>query len=74
MAVRALVFETYGRLGGEGTKLLRDFGEYGGGKWTVQPAWCRTMENPGGTSNVDCCTSRHILASARFQSCGATCY
>ena len=24
MAVRALVFETYGRLGGEGTKLLRD--------------------------------------------------
>ena len=24
MAVRSLVFETYGRLGGEGTKLLRD--------------------------------------------------
>ena len=63
MAVRALVFETYGRLGGEGTKLLRDLVTNGGGKWTVQPACCRTMENPAGTSTADC-TSRHILASA----------
>ena len=44
------------RVGGwaAGTKLLRDLVTYGGGKWTVQPACCRTMENPAGTSAADC--------------------
>ena len=32
MAVRALVFETCGRLGGEGTKLLRDLVNTAAGK------------------------------------------
>ena len=38
----------------------------------VQPACGRTMEDPAGTSNVDC-TSRHILESAGIQSRRATC-
>ena len=65
MAVRALVFETYGRLRGEETKLLRDLGDNGGGERTVQPACCRTMENPAGTSAADC-TGRHIPQRAGF--------
>ena len=48
------------------------FGGNGGGERTVQPACCRTMEDPAGTSTADC-TSRHVLASAGIQSCRATC-
>ena len=70
-AVRSLDLETYGRLGGEGTKLLRDFCGNGGER-SVQPACCRLVEDPAGASAADC-TSRHILASVRIQSCAATC-
>ena len=37
VGVRSLVFETDGRLGGEGIKLLRDLVTTGGGEWAVQP-------------------------------------
>ena len=55
--VRSLVFETHGRLGGEGTKLLRDL---------VANGQCSPH---AGTSAADC-TSRHILEGAGIQSCG----
>ena len=38
----------------------------------VQPACCRTVEDPAGASAA-VCTSRDILASGGIQSCGATC-
>ena len=40
MAVRALVFETCGRVGNEGTKLLRDLVNTPAANVTVQPACC----------------------------------
>ena len=69
-AVRPLVFETYGRLGGEGTNLLLRPGD-NGGKWAVQPARSWTMENPVGASIADR-TSRHILEGAGIQGRGAS--
>ena len=70
-AVRSLVFETHGRLDGEGTKLLRDFCDNGGDEWAVQSACSRTMKDPVGASIADC-TSRHILESDGIQGRGAS--
>ena len=72
MAMRALVFETCGRLGAEGTKLLRDLVGTALANGQCGRACCRTVENPAGTSVADC-TGRPILASAGFQSRRATC-
>ena len=71
-AVTSLVFETHGKLGGEGAKLLRDLGEDGGGERAVQPTRCWKMEDPAGASAV-VCSCRHLLAGAGVLSCGATC-
>ena len=57
VAVRPLVFETYGRHGGEGTKLAALFGGHGGGERAVQPARCRT---PAGASAAVCTSSRTL--------------
>ena len=67
-AVRPLVFETYGRLGGEGSKLLRDDG---GGERAVQPTCSWTMEKPV-RAGISDCTSRHILQSGGIQCRGAS--
>ena len=48
------------------------WGGNGGGERAVQPACCRTMEEPVGTGDAGC-TSRHILASPGIQGRGATC-
>ena len=53
------------KTGRRGHLVVGCFGDNGSGKWTVQPARCRMMENPAGTSAADC-TSRHKLASAGF--------
>ena len=45
-AVGRLVFETCGRLGGEGTKFAARLCDNGGGEWAVQPACSWTMEDP----------------------------
>ena len=70
MAVRALVFETYGRLGGDGTKLLRDLVTTGAANGQCSPHAVGRW-NPAGTS-ADDCTSRHKLECAGIQSRGAT--
>ena len=44
--------------GRRGHQVAARFGNYGSGKWAVQPACCRSVENPAGTSAADC-TSRH---------------
>ena len=59
-AVRALVFETHGRLGG--TKLLPDLAA------TAANGQCSPH-----AVGAAYCTSRHILASVGIQSCGVTC-
>ena len=53
-AVRSLIFETYGRLGGEGTKVTAGRGDGGGGERAVQPTRCWTMEDPAGASAAVC--------------------
>ena len=70
-AVRSLVFQTNGRLGGEGTKLLRDLVATAAANGQCSPHAVGRWD-PAGASAADC-TSRHILASAGIQSCGATC-
>ena len=50
MAVRALVFETYGRLGGEGTKLLRDLVAT-----AAANSAARMLSDDGGPSWSECC-------------------
>ena len=71
MAVRALVFETCGRLGGEGTKLLRDMVTTEAANGQCSPhavgRWKTQLERVQLTAQAD------ILVSAMFQSCGATC-
>ena len=67
-AVRSLVFETHGRLGGQGAKLLRDLVTTAAANGQCSPE----DGGPVGASAAGC-TSRHILASAGIQSRGATC-
>ena len=57
-AVRSLVFETCGR-----HQVAAWFGGNGGGKRTVEPACCQTMEDPVGASVADC----KQIASAGIQ-------
>ena len=51
-AVRSLVFETCGRLGGEGTKLLRDLVATAAANGQCSPACC---PDDGGPSWSECC-------------------
>ena len=70
-AVRPLVFDTYGRLGGEGTKLLRDLVATAAANGRCSPhavgRWRTQLERVLLTAQAD------ILASAGIQSCGAAC-
>ena len=53
-AVRSLVFETYGRLGGEGAKLLRDLVAKAAANGQCSPRAVGTkMEDPAGASFAD---------------------
>ena len=71
-AVRAFGLRDSRKTGRRGHQVAARFGDYGGGKWKVQPACCWTMENPAGASIADC-TSRHTLESAGIQSRTAAC-
>ena len=52
--MRSLVFETYGRLGCEGIKLLRDLVTTAAGNGAVQPTRCWMMADPAGAdADVD---------------------
>ena len=44
----ALFFETFGRLGKEGIKLIGDLMATGSGQWAVQPVAVTWMEKPAG--------------------------
>ena len=46
--MRSLVLETYGRLGGEGNKFVRDLVTTAAGNRAVQPTRCWTMAGPAG--------------------------
>ena len=64
--------ETCGRLGGEGTKLMRDLVATAAANGKCSPPGVWTMEDPAGASAADL-ISRHILEGAGIQSCGASC-